>query len=119
MAPLTWLLVAGIFILVVAVYSRLHRVTIGRSGRKWAFFGILFVMLGLHIAVFLANILATKPYISAGVWKIGLGGLIDGLPGGALLVWGVCGAVVAVCYWLARRQFERIEVSLPSSSTRG
>jgi len=101
-----------------AAYSRAFRATIGVRGRKWAFFGILFTVLGVHIAQFATNIFLTKPYVSTGIVKIGLGGLTRDLPGGALLIWGVCGVIVAACYWIAQRQFDRMEISLPCTGTR-
>jgi hypothetical protein len=118
-APLAWLGVAGLFFLMVGAYSRTFRATISIRGRKWVFFGILFGALAIHIVQFATNIIVTKPYVSAGILKIGLGGLTRDLPGGELLLWGVCGAVVAACCWIAQRQFNRIEVPLPSSFTRG
>ena len=39
------------------------------------------------------------------------------MPGGRALVWLACGALLAAAYWLAERQFERVE-SLPGDDKR-
>jgi hypothetical protein len=116
--PIAWLVIAGGFLLLTALYTRVFRATIGLRGRKWAFFGILFAALAVHLAQFLSNILLTKPYVSVGILKIWLGNLTRDVPGGAFVIWVVCGGIVAGCYWLAQRQFDRMEISLPCSGAR-
>ncbi len=107
--------IAGLFLLMVGVYSRAFRTNIGVRGRKWAFFGVLFGALAVHVAQFLLNILATKPYVSTGILKIHLKHAVDILPGGGPAVWLLCALVLTAIYLVAQRQFERIEAPLPSS----
>ena len=93
-------------------------VVIERVGNALPHPAILFGSLAVHIAQFVTNIFMTKPYVSAGILQIGLGGLARDLPGGTLPIWGVCSVVVAGCYWLAARQFDRMEIALPGTRTR-
>jgi hypothetical protein len=111
--PTIALAACGLWLLVLSVYLRTLRAGVSERTKRRIPWIIMAVLLGVHLLQFaLAMADVGEPWIIAGFLEIVIARAAEALPGGSLLIWVVCGLLLAAIYRLAERQFERVE-SLP------
>jgi len=118
--PLLFTTIGVLWLITAWIYMWSFRVTFSDSSRKWVYFGLLGVLLALHIMQTIGVIgTVTRPWIAVGVPRMFVQRLAEVLPGGVPAVW-VAGIVIfGIVYVLVRRRFERIEVSTPCTVQEG
>jgi hypothetical protein len=117
MFPVIFLIVGLLWLLVAAVYMSSFRVSRTDAARKWAYFGMLGVLLVLHLAFnAVAMVNAVKPWIAVALAKILVLRSGEHLPGGAVAVWIICVLLFLIGYRLALSRFRRIEVPMPRAA---
>jgi hypothetical protein len=118
--PVLFTTIGVLWLITAWSYMRSFRATNSDLSRKWAFFGLLGVLLALHIGVTVAAMgTLMRPWVAVGVPRMLIRRLAEALPGGTSAVW-VAGIVIfGIVYLLVRRRFERIEVSAPRTVQEG
>jgi hypothetical protein len=118
--PVVFLIVGLVTLLSGRVYLEFFRAGIKEWVRKTVFITILVALLGLHVAQFIALVSGlTRVWVVSGFMHIVVKQAADALPGGAIAVWAICGLVLAGCYLLVQRRFERIDVVAVRPSAAG
>jgi len=116
--PVITLASCGLWLLVFAVYLRALRAGVPERLKKRLPWIIMAVLLGAHLlqyAFAMAGI--GDAWAFAGFLEIVIARAAEAVPAGRVLIWIVCGALLAAIYRIAERQFERVE-SLPGDDER-
>ena len=107
-----FLLSAGVLFLVLAlIYMRFYRASVSDGCRKTVFFGLLALVLAIHLVPLAAAIADwIETWAVTAFLHILLRQLSHALPGGNAGIWILCALLFLGIYRLAQTQFERIEV---------
>jgi hypothetical protein len=109
--PVMLTLVGLAWAFLVYIFLRSFRATISDGKRKALLFGLMFLLLAVHIAQYALVIGGiTMDWIITGTIEILVRQASDGLAGGALLIWLVCGLLLYGGYRFAESGYLRIEV---------
>jgi len=112
--PLLFTAVGLLWLLVFWTYLKTFRSDKSEAARKWAFFGMLGLLLGLHLLQTASIILGfARVWVAAGVPKILLRHVGESIPGGQAVVWILCLIVLVTGYRMVESRFRRIEVPVP------
>ena len=118
--PVVLTLVGVMWLFTVWAYLQAFRPTSSSSSRKWAFFGLLGVLLAVHLAVTIAAVgVVTRPWVAEGVARMAVRRLVQAVPAGEVGVWLVGIAIMGIVYAWVQRRFERIEAAPPRTAQEG
>jgi hypothetical protein len=120
MAPIVLTSIGLLWLLAAWAYLRAFRPTSSTASRKWTFFGVLGILLFVHLAVTIGAVgVVTEGWVAAGVSRSLTRRVVEALPAGRAAVWLAGGVLLGVAYGWVRRRFERVEVALPRATQEG
>jgi len=115
--PFVLTLVGVMWLITVWAYLPAFRSTRSSSSRKWAFFGLLGVLLAVHLAATVAAVGAvTRPWVAAGVSRLAVRRLAEVVPAGEVGVWLGGIAIMGIVYVWVQHRFESIEAAPPRTA---
>jgi hypothetical protein len=118
--PVVLTLVGTMWLCTAWAYMRSFRATSSPSSRKWAFFGLLGVLLAVHLAATIAALgVVTRPWVATGVSRLLVRRLSEASPVGEVGVWLGGIVIFGIVYVLVRHGFERIEATPPRTVQEG
>ncbi len=108
--PVMMLVVCGLWFMAMAVYLRTLRAGFTEKQKRGTFWWGMIVLMVLHISQF-GLLIADRldHWVLSGFGMIAVRELSAWLPGGAVSVWVLCGAVLYAFYRMAERQFLQVE----------
>jgi hypothetical protein len=116
--PVIMLIVGGTWLLMAALYFRACRATVTDAGRRAVYFGVLAVVLLINVAPVATTITGfVRLEVGETFLRVLIRYAVNALPGGAPTLWLICALPLLGTYWLARSQFQRIEL-VPSRPCR-
>jgi len=120
LTPFVLTLVGLMWLITVWIFLQSFRIKNSPASRKWAYFGLLGILLAVHLAVVIGGVGAvTRPWVAVGVSRLWVSRLAEVIPAGTAGVW--LGGIVlfAIGYVWAQRRFEVIEVTAPRATQEG
>jgi hypothetical protein len=120
LTPVVLTLVGVMWLIAVWSYMRAYRATSRPASRKWAYFGLLGILLAVHLAVIIGAVGAvTLPWIAVGVSRLWVSRLAEVTPTGAPGIWSGGILIFTVLYVWVQRRFEQIEATVPRTTQEG